>query len=143
MLGRLVVDRGLVSDKELEEARQRRELDPSGSLAETLVRSKFITLGQARRLKAELDSEKSSRRIPGYQVIRKLGSGAMATVFLAKQISLDRLVAIKVLPRRFSSNTDFIDRFYKEGRAAAKLNDPNIVAAYDVGQAGEHHYFVM
>ena len=143
MLGRLVIDRGLVSDKELEEARQRRELDPSGSLAETLVRSKFITLGQARRLKAELDSEKSSRRIPGYQVIRKLGSGAMATVFLAKQISLDRLVAIKVLPRRFSSNADFIDRFYKEGRAAAKLNDPNIVAAYDVGQAGEHHYFVM
>ena len=67
----------------------------------------------------------------------------MATVFLAKQLSLDRLVAIKVLPRRFSSNSDFIERFYKEGRAAARLNDPNIVAAYDVGQAGEHHYFVM
>jgi len=64
-------------------------------------------------------------------------------VFLARQLSLDRLVAIKVLPKKFSSNGKFIERFYKEGRAAARLNDPNVVGAYDVGQAGEHHYFVM
>jgi serine/threonine-protein kinase len=67
----------------------------------------------------------------------------MATVFLANQMSLDRPVAIKVLPKKFSDNARFIERFYKEGRAAAQLNHPNIVAAYDVGQAGEHHYFVM
>ena len=67
----------------------------------------------------------------------------MATVYLARQLSLDRLVAIKVLPRRYSDNADFIARFQKEGRAAAKLNDPNIVAAFDVGNSGEHHYFVM
>jgi serine/threonine-protein kinase len=67
----------------------------------------------------------------------------MATVFLARQLSLDRLVAIKVLPAKFSTNEKFIERFYKEGRAAAQLNHRNIVAAYDVGQAGEHHYFVM
>jgi serine/threonine protein kinase len=48
-----------------------------------------------------------------------------------------------VLPKKFSSDPKFIERFYKEGRAAAKLNDQNIVQAYDVGQAGEHHYFVM
>lgn len=143
MLGRLVVERGLVSPHELEDARRRKELDPGGSLVSTLVRAQYLTQGQMERLKSELDSESSSRRIPGYRIIRKLGAGAMATVFLAKQLSLDRLVAIKVLPRRLSSNSDFIDRFYKEGRAAAKLNDPNIVAAYDVAQAGEHHYFVM
>ena len=67
----------------------------------------------------------------------------MATVFLAHQISLDRSVAIKVLPKKFSDNTNFINRFYQEGRAAAKLNHPNIVSAFDVGKAGEHHYFVM
>ena len=67
----------------------------------------------------------------------------MATVFLARQLSLDRPVAIKVLPRRYSDNADFISRFQREGRAAAKLNDPNIVAAYDVGNSGDHHYFVM
>jgi serine/threonine-protein kinase len=67
----------------------------------------------------------------------------MATVFLANQLSLDRKVAIKVLPKKFSDNKDFIERFYREGRAAAQLNHPNIVQAYDVGRAGEHHYFVM
>jgi serine/threonine-protein kinase len=67
----------------------------------------------------------------------------MATVFKAKQISLDRMVAIKVLPRKFTTNPQFIERFYAEGRAAAQLNHPNIVQAYDVGKAGDYHFFVM
>ena len=67
----------------------------------------------------------------------------MATVFLAQQKSLDRPVAIKVLPKKFSESKEFLERFYKEGRAAAKLNHANIVQAYDVGQSGEYHYFVM
>ncbi|MBL8991166.1 MAG: serine/threonine protein kinase, partial [Phycisphaerae bacterium] len=50
---------------------------------------------------------------------------------------------IKVLPRKFTQNAQFIERFYAEGRSAAQLNHPNIVQAYDVGKAGEYHYFVM
>ena len=143
LLGRVVIERGLVSPDELEGVRNAREDDPEGSLADALLRSGFMTPSQVDRLRTELESEKSTARIPGYKIIRKLGAGAMATVFLAKQLSLDRLVAIKVLPRRYNDNADFIARFYKEGRAAAKLNDPNIVAAYDVAQSGEHHFFVM
>ena len=67
----------------------------------------------------------------------------MAIVYKAKQLSLDRVVAVKILPRRFSENPDYVQRFYKEGKAAAKLNHNNIVAAYDVGEAGGYHYFVM
>jgi len=67
----------------------------------------------------------------------------MATVFKARQLSLDRIVAIKVLPKKLSENADYVDRFYKEGKAAAKLNHPNIVQAIDVGEAGGYHYFVM
>ncbi len=67
----------------------------------------------------------------------------MATVWKAKQLSLDRDVAIKTLPRKFTSNPQFVERFYQEGRAAAQLNHPNIVQAYDVGKAGDVHYFVM
>ena len=85
----------------------------------------------------------NNQAIPGYEVVRKLGSGAMAAVFLARQVSLDRLVAIKILPSRFSANTDYIKRFQQEGKAAAKLNHPNIVAAVDVGAVGRRHYFVM
>ncbi|MDP7400781.1 MAG: protein kinase, partial [Phycisphaerales bacterium] len=73
----------------------------------------------------------NNQAIPGYEVVRKLGSGAMAAVFLARQVSLDRLVAIKILPSRFSANKDYIKRFQQEGKAAAKLNHPNIVAAVD------------
>ena len=136
MLGRMVIDRGLVSDSELQKAINRRDLDPGGSLADVLLTEGFVTNSQMERVRSEIESERSTQRIPGYKIMRKLGSGAMATVFLARQISLDRLVAIKVLPRRYSDNADFIARFQKEGRAAAKLNDPNIVAAYDVGNSG-------
>lgn len=130
-------------DEALEMAAKRRELDPSLSVAEVLVVEDMITRRQLDRVRGEYETDKNSQQIPGYKILRKLGAGAMATVFLARQLSLDRLVAIKVLPKRFSANESFIERFYREGRAAAKLNDSNIVQAYDVGQAGEHHYFVM
>jgi serine/threonine-protein kinase len=67
----------------------------------------------------------------------------MATVYKAVQLSLDRVVAIKVLPKRLSENAEYVKLFYKEGKAAAKLNHPNIVQAIDVGEAGGFHYFVM
>ena len=147
VLGKLVVERGLMSPDELEECsrqvRARATTAAPISLAEVLVEKEFLTKRQVERLRGDLEAVKTSQQIPGYRIIRKLGAGAMATVFLAKQISLDRLVAIKVLPKKFSTNPNFIERFYKEGRAAARLNHNNIVAAYDVGQAGEHHYFVM
>ena len=57
----------------------------------------------------------------------------MATVYKARQISLDRIVAVKVLPKQMSENAEFVDRFYKEGRAAARLSHNNIVQAIDVG----------
>jgi len=67
----------------------------------------------------------------------------MAIVYKAQQLSLDRTVAIKILPKRFSENPDYVQRFYKEGKAAAKLNHNNIVGAFDVGEAGGYHYFAM
>jgi serine/threonine-protein kinase len=86
----------------------------------------------------------SADMIPGFRLEKKLGAGAMGVVWLARQLSLDRLVAIKLLAAKFAKDRQFIDRFYKEGRAAARLNDPNIVAAYDVNQtAAGLCYFVM
>jgi serine/threonine-protein kinase len=75
--------------------------------------------------------------------MQKIGAGAMASVYKAKQLSLDRIVAIKILPKRLSEDPEFVKRFIKEGRAAAKLNHNNIVQAIDVGEFGGFHYFVM
>jgi serine/threonine-protein kinase len=67
----------------------------------------------------------------------------MAVVYKARQLSLNRMVAIKILPKRFTENPEYVERFYKEGQAAGRLNHPNIVQAIDVGEAGGYHYFVM
>ena len=147
MLGKLVVQRGLATTEEVElchaQRREATEADDPQTLSDLLVANEFLTPRQVERLRSELEAKKSTEQIPGYKIKKKIGAGAMATVFEARQLSLDRLVAIKVLPKRLSANANFIERFYKEGKAAAQLNHPNIVGAYDVGKAGEHHYFVM
>ena len=145
VIGRLVVDKGLATQAEVDAAFAAMKT-PAGQVkafVDILVEGQIVTRRQLARLRTEAESDKTVLRIPGYQMIRKLGAGAMASVYLAKQTSLDRLVAIKILPRRYSGDANFIERFYKEGRAAAKLSDPNIVGAFDVGQVGDQHFFVM
>jgi serine/threonine-protein kinase len=147
IMARIVVDQGLATPEEvqqcLEQQRAMVEEANQQSLTDLLVNNAYITQRQARRIKDFAEAERSGQQIPGYKVLGKLGAGAMATVYKAKQLSLDRLVAIKVLPKKYNANTQFIERFYAEGRAAAQLNHPNIVQAYDVGKAGDFHYFVM
>lgn len=149
VLGRLVVERGLAGADEIQQAIERwKEASAGGvdlnqaSLSDYLVAEGLVTRKQLERLKPEVE-DRTKRQIPGFQLLEKLGAGAMATVYKGRQLSLDRAVAIKILPKKYSQNQQFIDRFYAEGRAAAKLNHPNIVQAYDVGQVGDTHYFVM
>ncbi len=152
-VGRLVVEKGLAAQQDVTRLMERvksgssiagKVNDPQqASLAHLLVAEGLVTQKQIDRLKPELEEQRAGAQIPGYQIIKQLGAGAMARVFLAKQISLDRMVAIKVLPQKFTNNPDFVARFYAEGKAAAKLNHPNIVQAFDVGKSGEYHYFVM
>ena len=111
------------------------------SLWELLVSNGYATRSQKTRLKERLDEERKG--IPGYTDFKELGKGAMARVYRVKQRSLDRYVAVKILPQKFSNNPSFIERFFREGQAAAKLNHPNIVQAFDVGQHRETYYFVM
>jgi hypothetical protein len=81
--------------------------------------------------------------IGGYEIVRKLGEGGMGAVYEARQVSLDRSVALKILPRNLASNTGFITRFKRESMAAAKLNHTNIVQVYDVGQEQGTYFFAM
>lgn len=81
--------------------------------------------------------------IPGYTVQRYLGRGASGTVWLARQESLAREVALKVLSPKLAQDADFVARFQAEARAAAALNHPNVVHVYDVGAANGFHYLCM
>lgn len=147
VFGKMAVDQGLCTDKELnrslQELQERRKITPV-MLQELLIELGYITATQADRLKRSIrDNKAAVHQIPGYKILGKIGAGAMAFVYKAKQLSLNRTVAIKVLPKRFSENPEYVQRFYKEGQAAGKLNHPNIVQAIDVGEAGGYHYFVM
>ena len=147
ILGKLALEQGLCTEEELQhsfkELQARRQIHPV-MLADIMIDLGYVTPAQLDRLKARIKETKAvPEQIPGYQIIGKLGKGAMAVVYKAKQVSLDRIVAIKILPKQFSENPEYVTRFYKEGKAAAKLNHNNIVQAIDVGEAGGYHYFVM
>ena len=146
-LGHAVVERQLASPAEVAEclAEQQRlaAQNTPRPLAGLMVERGVVTKRQLQRVLKGLEAIRPAQQIPGYQILSRLGAGAMATVFKARQLSLDRLVAIKVLPKRYSENREYVERFYKEGQAAAKLNHPNIVQAIVVGEAGGYHYFVM
>jgi serine/threonine-protein kinase PpkA len=82
-------------------------------------------------------------QIPGYIVERNIGSGAMATVYLAIQKALERRVALKLMASSLSTDSTFRERFVKEGRIIAQLNHPNIVTIFDIGLAGSNYYMAM
>jgi len=79
-------------------------------------------------------------QVPGYKVIRKLGEGGMATVFLAVQESLDREVALKVMSPVLAANATFCEQFMKEGRIAAKLTHPHLMTVHDIGTENGIYY---
>ncbi|HEY3436012.1 MAG TPA: protein kinase, partial [Solirubrobacterales bacterium] len=78
-----------------------------------------------------------------YKLEAKLGSGGMSTVYLARDTTLDRSVAVKVMHREMSEQADQLERFRQEARAVAKLSHPNVVAVIDAGEDGGHPYIVF
>lgn len=78
-----------------------------------------------------------------YSIDRELGRGGMGVVYLAREVHLDRLVAIKVLPPELSARVELRDRFLREAQLAARLSHPNIIPIHAVEQAGDFVYFVM
>jgi len=78
-----------------------------------------------------------------YQVLRRLGRGGMADVYVAQQKSLGRQVAIKVLRSDLARDANYVERFRREARAVARLSHANIVQVYEVGQETSHHYIVQ
>jgi serine/threonine protein kinase len=151
-LGKALVEQGFCTRQEIEDCLNMRAEAAEASdgsdanqrsLADVLIENGYATRSQIDRVKSTVDESSTVQQIPGYQIISKLGAGAMATVYKARQLSLDRMVAIKVLPAQWSNNPEYIQRFFKEGKAAARLNHANIVGAVDVGEANGKYFFVM
>jgi serine/threonine-protein kinase len=100
-------------------------------------------------MKIQMDQRATSSQMIGtvlsgrYKLEAKLGSGGMSTVYLARDTTLDRPVAVKVMHREMSEQADQLQRFRQEARAVAKLSHPNVVAVIDAGEDGGHPYIVF
>lgn len=83
------------------------------------------------------------RKIGNYDIIGEIGRGGMGIVYKAYQVSLNRIVALKILPEQISGNNDLIVRFKREAKAAAQINHPNVVTIHEIGNDADIHYIAM
>ncbi|HEY3123439.1 MAG TPA: serine/threonine-protein kinase, partial [Thermoanaerobaculia bacterium] len=84
----------------------------------------------------------AGKRLGPYEILSPLGAGGMGEVYKARDIRLDRFVAIKILPTEVASDPDRLRRFEQEARAASALNHPNILSIHDVGSIDSISYIV-
>ncbi|MGL4421489.1 MAG: serine/threonine-protein kinase, partial [Gemmataceae bacterium] len=120
------------------------ETDPpttADQLSQALIREGLLSRFQSRQLK--LGRYKRFMVAGKYRLLELLGAGGMGAVYLCEHILMRRMVALKVLPQEKLSDPSNLERFYREARAVAALNHPNIVRAYDIDQYDKMHFLVM
>ncbi|HYF50846.1 MAG TPA: serine/threonine-protein kinase [Planctomycetota bacterium] len=143
--GKVAIKLGYITEGQLEEAMKVQATAAKAGLrkrlGEILIKKGYLTPEQFQEV---LKSQTvKSKRIGAYELISKLGEGGMGSVFKARQVFMDRVIALKILSPKMAKNKDFRERFVREARAVAKLNHPNIVAGIDVGSADGYCYFAM
>ncbi len=112
-------------------------------LGDLMITKGYLTEVQVKEILKFQEARGGAVSIPGYRILSKIGQGSMGSIYKALQISMDRVVAIKVLAPKYAQNKAFRERFLSEARAVAKLNHPNIIQGIDVGEFGGVHYFTM
>jgi serine/threonine-protein kinase len=115
-----------------------------GGLADLIVHRNLLTREQADELLGILHGDDQQESLGGYQVIDRIGEGGMGTVYMAVQLALDRIVALKVLPEDLAADDpEYIERFMREAKVAGRIQHPNVVRAIDVGESNGKYYFAM
>jgi serine/threonine-protein kinase len=142
----LVRRSGLIEEAQLEDFLDK-TVDQDGKaaldnrdLAKQMVDHHLLTQWQADKL---LNGKHKGFHLGKYKLLRQIGKGGMSSVYLAEHMLMKRPVAVKVLPRNRVQDPAYVERFRLEARAVAKLDDPNIVRAYDIDNEGNIHYIVM
>ncbi len=115
------------------------EVDVSLDLGEIAVRKGYLTKSQVQRVRRAV----AGFRVGKYAVERKLGEGGSGVVWQARDVTLDRLVALKILSNELAAERPFRERFLREARVAVTLNHVRIVRGLDYGEADGYHFFAM
>ena len=114
--------------------------EDADKIAAEMVEAAMLTEWQSEKL---LAGKHKGFMLGKYKLLRHIGKGGMSQVYLAEHTLMKRKVAIKVLPQNRVEDSTYLERFRTEARAAAKLDDPNIVRVYDIDNDGKTHYIVM
>lgn len=146
--GQAAVALKLVKPPQIQEcANVQRALQQKGQpvplLGQLLLERGYLDTAGLDRIKSYQQMHQIADRIPGYKLHEKLGQGAMGTVYKAKQLRMERWVAIKILQPELAANATIRHRFLQESRASARLNHPNVITGIDAGEVDALCYFAM
>ncbi|MCE9583713.1 MAG: serine/threonine protein kinase [Planctomycetes bacterium] len=146
--GAVAIDLGLVTIEQVDQClADQRSQKTSGPhhrrIAAMMVDNSFLTSEQAKMVLKVQQKKRGYELIPGYRVLGVVGRGAMGTVYKSLQVRMEREVAIKILSPKYSHRAEFVQRFFREARAAAKVSHANIIQGIDVGEHNGLYYFVM
>src|SRR6266851_3555721 len=141
----LVQKSGLVEEKRLSAYADKLRADnalpaDAKALGDRMIRDGVLTHFQSEQI---LLGKWRRFNIGKYKVLERLGAGGMGSVYLCEHKLMRRRVAVKVLPTAKASDPSSLERFYREARAVAALDHPNIVRAYDIDQDDKLHFLVM
>lgn len=151
--GVLAVRNGLLTNEQLDQCRIKQQasanLGHNLTLQQIVLNEKLMSPDDVRRVEKaheQLTRDRESKKdlkFKGYEIISTLGEGGLGSVFKARQISMNRLVALKVLHKQWISDDEFRKRFVLEARIVGKLSHQNLIQVYDVGKEGDYYYFSM
>ncbi|NQT86459.1 protein kinase, partial [bacterium] len=144
--GRAALGRNYITQQQaadgLKALAKMREMGLQESLGGVLIKLGFMNRAQVDAVTKALNQPRLTH-IGRYRLIERVGQGGMGTVYKARQESLDKIVAIKVMSPRLARQKDFVERFIREAQACGRLNHPNIVLGIDAGEADGYYYFAM
>jgi tRNA A-37 threonylcarbamoyl transferase component Bud32 len=144
----IAVAAGFVSEAQRDECLQicndfrKKGLAPR-SFAKIAYEKRYLTRAQIKHIQREMRARGIHTRLGGYELLERIGSGAMGKVYQARQLSLDRIVALKVLHRDLGRDKRFVARLRREAKLAARISHPNVVQVFDVGRDQGRHFLVM
>lgn len=151
--GVLALRNGLLTPEQLDAVRAKQaasaNLGENRTLKDIILADRLMTEEQVQRVEraqAQLTQDRERKqdlKFKGYEIISTLGEGGLGSVFKARQVSLNRLVALKVLHNQWITDDEFRKRFVLEARIVGKLSHQNLIQVYDVGREGDYYYFSM
>lgn len=145
---RRILEKGLCTQEQVEEAEAiQRQMQTMGlrprSVPEVLCEKGHLDSADLQEIQKEETSVAGRDKIAGYEILELLGRGAMGAVYKARQVSLDRIVALKVLDPELARDESYARRFLEEARSVARLSHTNLISGIDVGEDDGIPYLVM